>query len=58
MTGGEPCWRGNDCTLNYLNIRMQDLKNVTFETNTTQKLHDEFYRDYPNNQRGLQSVEL
>ena len=29
---------------------MQDLKNVTFETNTTQKLHDSF-RDYLNNQR-------
>ena len=30
--------------------RMEDLKNVTFETNTTQKLHDSF-RDYLNNQR-------
>ena len=28
---------------------MQDLKNVTFETNTTQHLHEEF-RDYLNNQ--------
>jgi len=28
---------------------MQDLKNVTFETNTTQRLHDDFY-NYLNNQ--------
>ena len=28
---------------------MQDLKNVTFETNTTQRLHDDFYK-YLNNQ--------
>ena len=28
---------------------MRDLKNVTFETNTTQKLHKDFV-DYPNDQ--------
>ena len=32
--------------------RMQDLKNVTFETNTTQHLHDDFY-NYLNNHDDL-----
>ena len=35
-------WRGNDCTLIYLNIPYEGFKNVTFETNTTQRLHEDF----------------
>ena len=51
MTGGEPllAWQRLYIEL-FEHPRMQDLKNVTFETNTTQKLHDSF-RDYLNNQR-------
>ena len=51
MTGGEPllAWQRLYIEL-FEHPRMQDLKNVTFETNTTQKLHDNF-RDYLNNQR-------
>jgi len=50
MTGGEPllAWQRLYIKL-FEHPRMQDLKNVTFETNTTQKLHDEF-RDYLSNQ--------
>ena len=50
MTGGEPllAWQRLYIEL-FEHPRMQDLKNVTFETNTTQKLHEEF-RDYLNNQ--------
>jgi len=50
MTGGEPllAWQRLYIEL-FEHPRMQDLKNVTFETNTTQKLHDSF-RDYLNNQ--------
>ena len=50
MTGGEPllAWQRLYIEL-FEHPRMQDLKNVTFETNTTQKLHEEF-RDYLSNQ--------
>ena len=44
ITGGEPllAWQRLYVDL-FEHPRMQDLKNVTFETNTTQKLHDDFY---------------
>ena len=50
MTGGEPlfAWQRFYIEL-FEHPRMQDLKNVTFETNTTQKLHEDF-RTYLNNQ--------
>jgi 7-carboxy-7-deazaguanine synthase len=50
MTGGEPllAWQKLYIEL-FEHPRMRDLKNVTFETNTTQALHDEFF-DYLNNQ--------
>jgi organic radical activating enzyme len=50
MTGGEPllAWQRLYIEL-FEHPRMQDLKNVTFETNTTQKLHEDFY-NYLNNQ--------
>jgi organic radical activating enzyme len=46
MTGGEPllAWQKLYIEL-FEHPRMGDLKNVTFETNTTQRLHEEF-RDY------------
>ena len=49
MTGGEPllAWQRLYIEL-FEHPRMQDLKNVTFETNSTQLLHDNF-RDYLNN---------
>ncbi len=50
MTGGEPllAWQRLYIEL-FEHPRMQDLKNVTFETNTTQKLHEDFY-NYLNDQ--------
>ena len=50
MTGGEPllAWQKLYIDL-FEHPKMQDLKNVTFETNTTQRLHDDFY-NYLNNQ--------
>ena len=50
MTGGEPllAWQRLYIEL-FEHPRMQDLKNVTFETNTTQRLHKDFY-GYLNNQ--------
>ena len=44
MTGGEPllAWQRLYIEL-FEHPRMQDLKNVTFETNTTQPLHSDFY---------------
>ena len=44
MTGGEPllAWQKLYIDL-FEHPRMQDLKNVTFETNTTQPLHDDFF---------------
>ena len=44
MTGGEPllAWQKLYIDL-FEHPRMQDLKNVTFETNTTQTLHDDFF---------------
>jgi organic radical activating enzyme len=44
MTGGEPllAWQKLYIDL-FEHPKMQDLKNVTFETNTTQSLHDDFY---------------
>ena len=50
ITGGEPllAWQRLYVEL-FEHPRMQDLKNVTFETNTTQTLHDDFF-DYLNNQ--------
>jgi len=49
LTGGEPllAWQRLYVEL-FEHPRMQDLKNVTIETNTTQHLHDDFY-DYLNN---------
>ena len=50
MTGGEPllAWQRLYVEL-FEHPRMKDLKNVTFETNTTQFLHDDFF-DYLNRQ--------
>jgi len=50
FTGGEPllAWQRLYVDL-FKHPRMQDLKNVTFETNTTQHLHDDLY-DYLHNQ--------
>jgi len=50
LTGGEPllAWQKLYIDL-FEHPKMQDLKNVTFETNTTQRLHDDFY-NYLNNQ--------
>jgi len=44
MTGGEPllAWQKLYIDL-FEHPKMQDLKNVTFETNTTQHLHDDFF---------------
>ena len=48
LTGGEPLLAWQRLYIELLeHPRMQDLKNVTFETNTTQYLHDEFF-DYLN----------
>jgi len=49
LTGGEPllAWQRLYVEL-FEHPRMRDLKNVTFETNTTQPLHNELY-DYLNN---------
>jgi len=49
MTGGEPllAWQRLYVEL-FEHPRMRDLKNVTFETNTTQSLHDDLF-DYLNN---------
>ena len=44
MTGGEPLLAWQRLYIELLeHPRMQDLKNVTFETNTTQHLKDDFY---------------
>ena len=53
MTGGEPllAWQRLYVEL-FEHPRMQDLKNVTFETNTTQPLHDGL-RDYLNDSNRL-----
>jgi len=50
MTGGEPllAWQKLYIDL-FEHPRMKDLKNVTFETNTTQQLHDDFF-NYLNDQ--------
>ena len=50
LTGGEPllAWQRLYIEL-FEHPRMKDLKNVTFETNTTQPLHSEFY-EYLNTQ--------
>ena len=50
ITGGEPllAWQKLYVEL-FEHPRMQDLKNITFETNTTQLLKDDFF-DYLNNQ--------
>ena len=44
MTGGEPllAWQRLYVEL-FEHPRMRDLKNVTFETNTTQRLHEDFF---------------
>ena len=44
MTGGEPllAWQKLYIEL-FEHPRMKDLKNVTFETNTTQTLHEDFF---------------
>ena len=45
LTGGEPllAWQRLYVEL-FEHPKMQDLKNVTIETNTTQSLHEDFYR--------------
>ena len=50
LTGGEPllAWQRLYVEL-FEHPRMRDLKNVTFETNTTQSLHNEFF-NYLNDQ--------
>ena len=50
LTGGEPllAWQKLYIEL-FEHPRMKDLKNVTFETNTTQMLHNDF-KEYLNNQ--------
>jgi len=50
LTGGEPllAWQRLYIEL-FEHPRMKDLKNVTFETNTTQMLHNDF-KEYLNNQ--------
>jgi len=54
MTGGEPllAWQRLYVEL-FEHPRMQDLKNVTFETNTTQTLHNDLF-NYLNNQDRIQ----
>src|SRR6056300_1779182 len=54
LTGGEPLlgWQRTYIEL-FEHPRMRDLKNVTFETNTTQTLHNDF-RDYLENQTRIQ----
>jgi len=53
LTGGEPllAWQRLYVEL-FEHPKMRDLKNVTFETNTTQHLHDDFH-EYLNNQDRL-----
>ena len=44
MTGGEPLLAWQKLYINlFEHPKMQDLKNVTFETNTTQPLYDDFF---------------
>ena len=52
MTGGEPllAWQRLYVEL-FEHPRMQDLKNVTFETNTTQHLHKDLYEYLNRNKR-------
>ena len=54
LTGGEPllAWQKLYIEL-FEHPHMQDLKNVTIETNTTQHLHDDFY-NYLNNSDRIQ----
>ena len=54
LTGGEPllAWQRLYIEL-FEHPRMQDLKNVTFETNTTQPLHEDFF-NYLNDQDRIQ----
>ena len=54
FTGGEPllAWQRLYVDL-FKHPRMADLKNVTFETNTTQSLHEDFY-NYLNDQTRIQ----
>ena len=53
MTGGEPllAWQKLYIDL-FEHPRMRDLKNVTFETNTTQSLHEDFF-NYLNRSRQI-----
>ena len=52
MTGGEPllAWQRLYIEL-FEHPRMKDLKNVTFETNTTQTLHEDFFNYLNNHER-------
>jgi organic radical activating enzyme len=52
LTGGEPllAWQRLYVEL-FEHPRMKDLKNVTFETNTTQTLHEDFYNYLNSNGR-------
>ena len=52
MTGGEPllAWQKLYIEL-FEHPRMKDLKNVTFETNTTQPLHEEFFNYLSDHER-------
>ena len=54
LTGGEPLLAWQRLYVDLFNhSRMKDLKHVTFETNTTQHLHEDFF-NYLNNQDRLQ----
>src|SRR5210317_818871 len=52
LTGGEPllAWQRLYVEL-FEHPKMRDLKNVTFETNTTQTLHNDFYEYLSNQER-------
>ena len=53
MTGGEPLLAGQQLYIElFEHPSMQDLKNITFETNTTQMLHKELF-NYLNNQNRI-----
>ena len=52
MTGGEPLLAWQKLYINlFEHPKMQDLKNVTFETNTTQPLYDDFFNYLTDNDR-------
>ena len=59
MTGGEPLLAWQKLYINlFEHPKMQDLKNVTFETNTTQPLYDDFFNYLTDNDRIQVYLEL